>query len=410
MTSEPAAFTLRRTELRALGQTIAPFDIFEESGGAIWVSANEEGTRTWIVQSDDVIIRITVEDSVSEGTPWAYPVPEQLLMSAQYFMNREESVAVRLDDDRVTFTNEVGSVSLPQGRDLNPPPITPLIIGGPIAKVHEGALSAVLEAASRRPSGTDAIDVNPPMHCSFDFSAGAVVLVVDWSAIGSGVCRFTIPATFSSTLDQPIEFVLPHAAVRNAVSHPMMTGEFDMVSIVAPGPDDEYMRVFTETWELFARVLPVLNTWGHDLAQVTGPYIYDWLDCGRVQIFHPRLRNGSFVLRAIGAEPNTSIDSYELLHHMAKFVIGGPGLTETIAVANDALEAAGSRARVELKDDELLLRLELSADDYAKLADHVDLLAEAIDALPSMHTIDSMSRSRFKWEPIPPVNEPAQAA
>ena len=410
MTFDSGIFTLTRPELSILGQTIAPIDIMEEKGGSIWVSMNGKGERTWIVESDDLIVKVVVQDDGANGSAWTHPIPEQMLVAAQRFLVRNDGIRVTLDDERASFSCDAGTMSIPQNRELNPPPIVPLVVGGIVADVHEGGLCAILEAASRRPIGLETGDVDPPMRCIFDTQRGEMELVVDWSIIGSGICRYSVPARFSATTDEPIDFVLPHYRIWMALSHPMAIGEFDRVRIAAPGPDDEYLHVATDEWELFIRALPDVNSWGKDLSKVTGPYLHDWVDCGRVRIYHPRLRNDSFILRAVALGDPDGSDAYQLVHQLAACVIGGPDLNNAIAEANMSLESAQSRARVMLENDALILRLDLSADDYRKLADQVDHLAEAIDTLPSLQAIESMSRFQARWEPIPPSNPEPQAA
>lgn len=397
----PASFTLTRSELSILGQTVAPIDVMEEKGGSIWVTSNGRGQRTWIVESDDTIVKIVIADDAAGSNAWTYPLPEQLLMAAQRFMYRRDSVDVTLDDDHAAFSCDGGSVSLPQRRGLNPPPITPLVVGGPTATVDEGALCAILESAGQPPIGAGRNHFDPPMHCRFDFEANCLEIVVDWSLIDAGRHFFTIPATFDVVATDPIEFVLPHYQIWCALNHPMSAREFDHVTITAPGLEDEYMHVGTENWELFVRSLPDVQPWGHDLDKVTGPYIYTWIDCGRVEIHHPRLRDDSFTLRVGSTHQGRDSGRYQLIHRLSKFVINGPDLTSVIHDANTSLEAASSRARVKLENDALLLSLDVSADEYSKLSLQIDHLADAIDLLPPMKSIESMWQQRTRWMPLP---------
>lgn len=399
--STPATFTLSRAELSILGQTVSPIDVMEEKGGSIWVTSNGRGQRTWIVESDDTIVKIVIEDEATGSDAWTYPLPEQLLMAAQRFMYRRDSVQITLDDDLASFTCDAGSMSIPQRRGLNPPPITPLVVGGPSATVDEGSLCAILESASFPPIGAGRNHIDPPMHCRFDFDAGQLEFVVDWSLLDAGIRRFTIPATFDTVATDSIEFVLPHYQIWCALNHPMATREFDNVTITAPGLEDEYMHVGSENWELFIRALPDVQTWGHDLDKVTGPYAYTWIDCGRVEIHHPRLRDDSFTLRVAGKHNGEDAHGHQLVHRLTKFVINGPDLTTAIHDANTTLEASSSRARVQLENDALILKLDVSAEEYAKLSAQIDHLAEAIDLLPPMKSIESMWQQRNRWMPLP---------
>lgn len=399
--STPAAFTLTRSELSILGQTVSPIDVMEDKGGSIWVTSNGRGQRTWIVESDDTIVKVVINDEAARLDAWTYPLPEQILMAAQRFMYRRDSVEITLDDDHAEFSCDGGSMSVPQRRGLNPPPITPLVVGGPSATVDEGALCAILESAALPPVGTGRNHIDAPMHCRFDFAAGHIEIVVDWSLLDAGRRRFTIPATFDAVATDPIEFVLPHYQIWCALNHPMAAREFDHVTITAPGLEDEYMHVGSENWELFIRALPDVQTWGHDLDKVTGHYAYTWIDCGRVEIHHPRLRDDSFTLRVVATNKDREAGGYRLVHRLSKFVINGPDLTTAIHDANTSLEAASSRARVHMENDALLLTLDVSVEEYSKLFQQIDHLADAIDLLPPMKSIETMWQQRNRWMPLP---------
>ncbi|MBM3828826.1 MAG: hypothetical protein FJW09_09310 [Actinobacteria bacterium] len=378
-------FAMSPPEFKLLATFMAPLHFDESNGESVWVSRRVDGSRTWTAHANGTTSVIEIRDgieSLNETDPWAFPIPENLLIAIGKIFLTYDEVIVTLSDDTATIATDEITITVAQNPHAHQPAIPPMSESVCEVSVDASNLWIVLTTARMWPAGGDGNGMNPPLVCTFDIEKGLLRLSADWTTIGLGIHQFDTKAEFGNL--EPGAFLprfnFPHSALLDILRDPVAAGRMSEITIHANTTGEGFILLEGDNWKLHVPALADVDHWGHDLDAVIGGIDYEWANSTLVHVLSPELTRGVIELRALPAREGGGPFKYRVSYELLNDVVPTLDLYNELNSLNEG--AAGCRLVVD--GNRVVALSDLTQENYELLESHVNAFARDVSALPPL--------------------------